>query len=65
MPGIDKRAHWVSWRERLPNRATAGQSATGLEDGSGSMERMLDVLNNLDADDSGSVFAWDGAPIEF
>ena len=29
------------------------------------VERMLDVLNNLDAADSGGFFAWDGKPIQF
>lgn len=29
------------------------------------VERMLEVLDNLDAGDSGGFFAWDGQPIEF
>ncbi len=29
------------------------------------VERMLDVLDHLDAADSGGFFAWDGQPIEF
>jgi NAD(P)-dependent dehydrogenase (short-subunit alcohol dehydrogenase family) len=29
------------------------------------VERLLDVLNGLDAADSGGFFAWDGQPIEF
>ena len=30
-----------------------------------SVQRLLDVLNGLDAADSGGFFAWDGQPIEF
>ena len=30
-----------------------------------SVQRMLEVLDNLDAADSGGFFAWDGNPIEF
>lgn len=30
-----------------------------------SVESLLNVLNGLDADDSGGFFAWDGQPIEF
>nr|MDJ0813799.1 SDR family NAD(P)-dependent oxidoreductase [Woeseiaceae bacterium] len=30
-----------------------------------SAERLLEVLNGLDAPDSGGFFAWDGQPIEF
>ena len=30
-----------------------------------SVERMIDVIDGLDADDSGGFFAWDGQPIEY
>ena len=37
----------------------------GLFTPSYSVQRLLEVLDNLDASDSGGFFAWDGQPIEF